>query len=176
MVVSYDFAVLVGLFTAAAAFTDWRVHKIPNYLTVPAAVLGVAYHTLMPSSELGLLWSVVGFFIGFGLLLLPWLLGGGGMGDVKLLAALGAWLGPKLLLFSFAGSVFFAAIMALSMLIYSALTAGVIKTKKDFLVPPSDAKDTKKKKPKKRAVPFAVPVAVSTWLLLAWRLVANLTQ
>ena len=31
--------------------------------------------------------------MGFGLLFVPWLLGGGGMGDVKLLAALGAWLG-----------------------------------------------------------------------------------
>lgn len=176
MVVSYDFAALVGLFTAVAAFTDWRVHRIPNYVTVPAALLGLAYHGLMPTSDLGLLWSLVGFAIGFGLLLLPWLLGGGGMGDVKLLAALGAWLGPKLLLFSFAGSVFFAAVMALAMLIYSALTAGVMKTKKDFLVPPSDKKDTKKRKPKKRAVPFAVPVAVSTWLLLAWKLLADMAQ
>jgi prepilin peptidase CpaA len=175
MVVSYDFAVLVGLFTAAAAFTDWRVHRIPNYLTVPAAVLGLVYNSFMPSG-LGPIWSLVGFGIGFPLLLLPWLLGGGGMGDVKLLAALGAWLGPRLLLFSFAGSVFFAAVMALSMLIYSALTAGVIKTKKDFLVAPSDSKDKHKKKPKKRAVPFAVPVAVSTWLLLGWKLLADLAQ
>ena len=175
MVVSYDFAVLVGLFTAAAAFTDWREHRIPNYLTVPAAVLGLAYHAFMPSG-LGVLLSLLGFAIGFALLLLPWLLGGGGMGDVKLLAALGAWLGPKLLLFSFAGGVFVAAAMALCMLMYSALTAGVIKTKKDFLTAPSEGGDSKKKKAKKRAVPFAVPVAISTWLLLGWKLFADLTQ
>ena len=176
MVESYIFAALVGTYTAGAAVTDWRAHRIPNYLTVPAAVLGLLYNSFMPSG-IGPVWSLIGFAIGFGLLLLPWLLGGGGMGDVKLLAALGAWLGPRLLLMSFAGSVFFAAIMALSMLIYSALTVGVSKTKKDYLSPSApDPKATKKKKAKKRAVPFAVPVAVATWLLLAWKLMTPIAQ
>jgi len=176
MVESYIFAVLVGLFTAAAAFTDWREHRIPNYLTVPAAVLGLIYNSFMPMG-IGPLWSLVGFAIGFGLLLLPWLLGGGGMGDVKLLAALGAWLGPRLLLLSFAGSIFFAAVMALSMLIYSALTVGVSKTKKDYLTQgAAETASAAKKKPKRRAVPFAVPVAVATWLLLAWKLFMPIAQ
>src|SRR5437764_10721173 len=93
MYVNYDFAALVAAFAALCAVVDYRSQRIPNWLTVPAAVLGLAYSTLAPHG-IGLGWSLAGFFVGFSLLILPWLLGGGGMGDVKMLAALGAWLGP----------------------------------------------------------------------------------
>ena len=35
-----------------------------------------------------MIWSLAGFGVGMALLMAPWLLGGGGMGDVKMLAAL----------------------------------------------------------------------------------------
>ena len=52
--------------------------------------------------------------VGFGLLIVPWMMHGMGAGDVKLLAAIGVWLGPKLTFYSFAlGAVLggFAAIV-----------------------------------------------------------------
>ena len=79
----------VALYVALAAVLDMREHRVPNYLTVPAALLGLAYHGLMPGGW-GFGVAAAGFGVGFALLLLPWLFGGGGMGDVKLLAALGA--------------------------------------------------------------------------------------
>ena len=39
---------LVGGYAFAAAVLDYRTQKIPNYLTLSAAVLGVAYCTLAP--------------------------------------------------------------------------------------------------------------------------------
>ena len=58
------------------------------------------YHTFAPQG-IGPLWALAGFAVGFSLLIVPWLLGGGGMGDVKMLAALGTWLGPLLVLVAF---------------------------------------------------------------------------
>jgi prepilin peptidase CpaA len=43
----------------------------------------------------GLIEGFLGLLLGFGLLFLPYYLKGMGAGDVKALAALGAWLGPK---------------------------------------------------------------------------------
>ncbi len=161
------FVSLVVIYTAAAAVIDLRQHRIPNYLTVPAAVLGLLFHTFMPAGE-GVLYSLGGFAIGFGLLLLPWLLGGGGMGDVKLLAALGAWLGPYWMLLCFTLSTVLALGIAGGMMLRSASTEGMSRTRTRFLES-AQGKDREGNKRKvKRAVPFAVPVALSTWLLLAW--------
>lgn len=157
------FASLVGLYTALAAAIDLRANRIPNYLTVPAALLGLAYHTLAPSG-LGPLASLAGFGVGFLLLLLPWLLGGGGMGDVKLLAALGAWLGPLMMLVAFALSMLAAAIMAMAVMAWHTARIGPSGVRKTFLRGPEKTKGRRKA----RVLPLAVPVAVSTWCLLAW--------
>ena len=77
MPVHPEYLLCVGLFTLAAAITDFRCKRVPNYLTVPAALAGLAYHTLAPGGQ-GVLFALAGFAIGFGLLLLPWILGGGG--------------------------------------------------------------------------------------------------
>jgi len=160
------FIVGVGLYTAVAAAIDLRMHRIPNYVTVPAALLGLAYHTLAPSGW-GPLVSLGGFAVGFALLLLPWLLGGGGMGDVKLLAALGVWLGPKLILVAFAASTIGAAAMALAILLHSIVTRGVSKTGNKYFGSRQVAGKLRKKRAA-RVLPFAVPVAMSTWAMLAW--------
>src|SRR6476660_6881099 len=100
MISSSLFVLAVAGYTLAAAVTDIRQRRIPNYLTVPAALAGLLFHSFAPTGW-GILTSLGGFAVGFGLLLLPWILGGGGMGDVKLLAALGTWLGPLMILPAF---------------------------------------------------------------------------
>lgn len=161
------FAAAVGLYVALAAALDLRMRRIPNYLTVPAAVSGLLYHTLAPTGW-GPWVSLAGFGVGFALLLLPWLAGGGGMGDVKLLAALGAWLGTKGVLIAFGLSAVLGAMMTLGLLLYHVVDKGVMKTEKRYL---SVRQPTHKKFGKKRparVLPFAVPVAMSTYLLLSW--------
>jgi len=160
------FVAAVGVYTAIAAVIDLRTRRIPNYLTVPTALLGLAYHTLAPGGW-GPLTSLAGFGLGFSLLLLPWLLGGGGMGDVKLLAALGAWLGPKLMLVAFCTSALVAVAMMLLIFLNSAMTRGVLKTGKKY-VAARRPRDKSGRRRAARVLPFALPVAVSTWALLAW--------
>jgi Flp pilus assembly protein, protease CpaA len=182
MHVGYEFAVLVALLTAMAAVLDYRTKKIPNWLTVSGAVLGLAYNTFAPGG-LGPLLSLAGLAIGFSLLILPWLLGGGGMGDVKLLAALGTWLGPVLILVSFAVAAMLAACGAIAIMANSAITEGFSVTRRRYIQsangggattsgsPPQS--DTGGLRKPRRVLPFAVPVAMGTWLVLAWLLLRS---
>lgn len=78
---------------ALAVATDLRTRRIPNMLTFGAA--GVAFvFAAVSGGWQGLGTSVAGWVVGCATFLPFFLLGGLGAGDVKLLAALGAWLGP----------------------------------------------------------------------------------
>jgi prepilin peptidase CpaA len=85
---------LVALTVAIVACVfDLRTRRIPNWLTFGAAGAGLAYH-LASGGLAGAERSAGGWAVGIALLLAPYLLGGMGGGDVKLVGALGAWLGP----------------------------------------------------------------------------------
>lgn len=79
--------------TAAAAVLDVKKFTVPNWLTLPLCLLGMIYHTAL-SGYAGLAFSVTGLVVGFLLLLVFFVIGAMGAGDVKLLAGVGAWLGP----------------------------------------------------------------------------------
>lgn len=81
------------LLSVVMAVGDWRTRRIPNYLTFGGALAGIVFQTAVGGVN-GLVQALLGLFLGLGLLLLPYILGGMGAGDVKALAALGAWLGP----------------------------------------------------------------------------------
>lgn len=100
-----------------AALTDvWRF-KIYNFQTIPMMVSGVIYHTIVNGAE-GLFGSVCGLIFGVIILLLPFLMGGLGAGDVKLLAAIGAWLGMPMTLYVFIASGFASGLCAFLMLAF----------------------------------------------------------
>lgn len=75
-----------------SAVTDLRNRRIPNLVTYPTVILALLIYGLYAGLH-GLLFSLKGLGLGFGLLLIPYLLGGMGAGDVKLMAAVGAVLG-----------------------------------------------------------------------------------
>ena len=77
----------------AACVTDVRHRRIPNLLTFGAAAAAVVFHVAVDGVG-GLQTSLGGWLLGTVLFLPFFALGGMGAGDVKLLAALGAWLGP----------------------------------------------------------------------------------
>jgi prepilin peptidase CpaA len=82
------------LLSLVMAVGDWRTRRIPNYLTFGGALAGIVFQAATLSWA-GFSQALTGLFLGLGLLLLPYLLGGMGAGDVKALAALGAWVGPQ---------------------------------------------------------------------------------
>lgn len=79
--------------SGVASLSDLRTSRIPNVLTFGAAVAAVLY-LFWTAGWSGAAQSVAGWGVGV-LLFLPFFaLGGLGAGDVKLLGAIGAWLGP----------------------------------------------------------------------------------
>jgi prepilin peptidase CpaA len=84
--------VMVVLFASGvAAFTDVRRFKVYNKLTYPLCLGGLVFAAFTAGQQ-GFLDSLTGVLLGFGVLLLPYMLGALGAGDVKFVAAVGAWL------------------------------------------------------------------------------------
>jgi prepilin peptidase CpaA len=83
-------ALAVGL---AACVTDLKSRRIPNVLTFGAAAGALAFHGIT-AGWAGLGGAAAGWLVGLALFLPFFALRGIGAGDVKLLAALGAWVGP----------------------------------------------------------------------------------
>jgi prepilin peptidase CpaA len=111
--------VLAGavLLAGVAGWTDLRWRRIPNWLTVPGLLIGVAVNTVL-SGWTGLRASLLGAAIGLALLLPFVLLRSLGAGDWKFAIALGGFAGPPLLIDLLLTSVFVAGIMALALVIY----------------------------------------------------------
>ena len=106
-----SFVALVALSIGViACVTDLRTRRIPNVLTFGAAALALAFHGMV-GGVAGLQSAALGWLAGLAMFLPFFLLGGMGGGDVKLLAALGAWLGP--------GEAFWLAI-------YASIAGGVL--------------------------------------------------
>jgi prepilin peptidase CpaA len=93
-------ATLAATLTAGAAcVTDLRTRRIPNLLTFGSAATALLFHGATGGLP-GLGLAFGGWSVGLVLFLPVFLLRGLGAGDVKLLAALGAWLGPSLALWT----------------------------------------------------------------------------
>jgi prepilin peptidase CpaA len=74
--------------------TDLQSSKIPNWLTVSAMTSGLFSHSLL-NGLAGLLFSAKGLGLGLALFLIFYVMGGMGAGDVKLLAAVGSFIGAE---------------------------------------------------------------------------------
>src|SRR5260370_3013790 len=98
--------------TLLAGWVDFHTHKIPNWLTVPALVLGMGMHSVAAGWP-GAKTSLEGAGLALVLLLPLVLLRGLGAGDWKLMGAVGAFLGPLMFLFVLVGSILVSGLMAM---------------------------------------------------------------
>src|ERR1700690_3011171 len=107
---------LPALLALAAGWTDWRSRRIPNWLTVPGLVLGIAANSWLrgwPGARDSLLGAGLGL-----LLLLPFVwIRSLGAGDWKFVGALGAFLGPQNLLTVLLLGILVNGLMAVIMVI-----------------------------------------------------------
>ncbi|KQN75726.1 hypothetical protein ASF04_06615 [Duganella sp. Leaf61] len=95
--------IVLSLLLAGAVWQDVRSRRIPNQLVLVGLVLAFALQLVLPAGDglfvapfgsIGLLWSLAGFGTGLALLLPMYALRALGAGDVKLLAMIGAFVGP----------------------------------------------------------------------------------
>ena len=85
------FALLTLLLVAV--WTDQRTHRIPNLLVVAMLCCGLAIQSTLHGMA-GLSDAGLGVLAGFGVFVIPYIKGAMAAGDVKLIAATGAFLGP----------------------------------------------------------------------------------
>ena len=82
--------VLIG-----AAVYDIRYRRIPNWLTISGILLGFGINAAIGLPEGGLLFALKGFAVAFGLYMFLYVIRAMGAGDVKLMGAVGALVGPE---------------------------------------------------------------------------------
>jgi prepilin peptidase CpaA len=113
---------LLIMILAICVGTDLKSRKIYNVITLPGTLFGFMLQSAIHGVP-GFLDSVLGFALGFGLLLIPYLLGGMGAGDVKLLGLVGAFKGVTFVLYASVYMALIGGVIALALLL---LRKGVI--------------------------------------------------
>jgi prepilin peptidase CpaA len=83
-----------------ASWIDYKERRVPNYLNLAIAISGLVVQVIF-NRGMGLLAGTEGLVLGLALLIVPWAMHMMGAGDVKLLAGIGAWVGPEMVLWSF---------------------------------------------------------------------------
>ncbi len=149
-----------------ATFTDLRSRRIPNWLVLPFLVVGIVVSTWVLGWT-GLEKSLEG--LGLGLLLfgiLAWM-GGMGMGDVKLCAAIGAWLGPHQLILALVLTGMAGGLMALGWAVVGGFLGELLTGSGDVLFGWVNRgmrgnPELTLKNPRARKMPYAPAIAIGT--------------
>jgi len=158
--------VLAGVLALAAGCTDWRWRRIPNWLTVPGFLAGIAANSIAYGWP-GLKLSLGGAGLGL-LLLFPFVF----------ISAIGACLGSHEILTVLAGAVLVAGFMAMALVIYKKRFVETMRNIARLLLAflslhpgtPSISLDN----PESLKVPFGVAVAIAVILLVSGRLAFNI--
>jgi prepilin peptidase CpaA len=108
---------IIAVGMGAAAVIDLRTRRVPNLLTasLAAAGLGIAAAGM---GRIGLGASILGCLLGLAFMLPGHIFGATGAGDVKLLAAAGALLGPNDTVLAFLNTAIAGGALALAVALY----------------------------------------------------------
>ena len=170
-------SIVLAAAMVAAVLDVWKF-KVYNALTLPLLLSGLAYHGLTEGWS-GLGTSALGVLFGFAVLLVPYAMGGVGAGDVKLMAAVGAWLGMPMTLYVFAASALASGAYAMALVL---LSGSVRESWINFQVVllrivalgqhlGGDVRleeEVRRPDRRRRLVPFGAMVAVGFAAILAW--------
>src|SRR5262249_38219029 len=120
------------------------------------------------------LWaSLLGIAVGLGVLIVPWAMHGMGAGDVKLMAAIGAWFGPAMCFAAFAVGAIIGGVISVLMITasrkwgFAAVNMGTILTKmsrKDTVF--SEFGSAKGFGATSSLLPYGIPLSIGAWLVL----------
>jgi prepilin peptidase CpaA len=122
-----------------ATVVDIRVRRIPNTLTATMAGIGVGLAAAGVSGvSLGA--SVAGFILGFLLMMPGHALGATGAGDVKFMAAVGAIVGPSLVVSAFLFTAIAGGVLALAVAVRRQRLGATLAGTGRLITAPADAK------------------------------------
>ncbi|MEN6548188.1 MAG: A24 family peptidase [Armatimonadia bacterium] len=157
------------LLLVVAVFTDVRDGKIYNAVTLPFALLGMVLN-LLNGGLTGLLLSIAGVAVGLALFFVSGLLGRLlGAGDCKLFAAVGALLGPQVLLWAILYSLVAGGIFGILMAIWRGVLRQALQRVwqalyfRVYMKTPMDITNS----PSKLRLPYAIAICAGT-LFTIW--------
>jgi len=107
-----------SIILAVAAYIDWKEHRVPNWVNFTGLAAAFIFHALLGGID-GVSLAAFGCLTGFATLVVPYALRGMGAGDVKLMMAVGAWLGPWATFQGFVWTVLFGALMGMVSIVRS---------------------------------------------------------
>ena len=159
---------VVSLILAEAAVIDGLKLRVPNWLTFHLIIGGLLFAAWCHGVA-GLAWALGGAALGLALLLPLYAIGGMGAGDVKLLAGVGAWVGPVVVFWAFVWSAVTGALMAVLMVAWSgdyirhwvqfqAIGHEILTVRN----PVKLAATAAARKPTMMLLPYAIPLAVGS--------------
>jgi prepilin peptidase CpaA len=168
-----SFGPMIGLIVCAAVI-DFRTRRIPNWLVLAMAVSGIV-QSFGAGGTVTPLASIVGLLIGFFIMFPQFCLKGVYGGDVKLMAAIGAWVGGLAIFQIFVIQAVVGLVIALiQAMVQGRLTIlmrnsmllliNIVHLRELGLEHVSDTGTSSKSF--ERALPYAVPVLIATLLLI----------
>jgi prepilin peptidase CpaA len=117
---------IVVLMLLISVYTDLKTRKILNAVVVPGMLAGLIINFALTGTD-GLFFSLKGLGLGFGLLIIPFALGGFGAGDVKLLGAIGSLKGSLFVFKVFLATGIAGGVLAILVLIKQKRLIATIK-------------------------------------------------
>jgi prepilin peptidase CpaA len=144
-----------------ATFTDLRSRRIPNWLVLPFFVCGVAVSSWLHGWH-GAAQSLEGAALGLLLFGLLFWMGGMGAGDVKLCAAVGAWIGPSQLFIALVLTGLVGGAMALIWAACGGFLRELFQHTGDLLFRRKGHEEAVLSNPMRRKMPYAPAIAIGT--------------
>lgn len=159
--------ILLSSILIIAVVNDLRFQKIPNILTFPAMVVAIAYNSWFNGLE-GFLFSVEGIGLGMAVFIAFHLFGGMGAGDVKLMGAVGGFLGPKGVFIAFLFTALTGGIYSLVILAFHGYLRGTARRYgtmlKTYLLTQKIVYTPASKEESKLRLCYAVAIALGTFI------------
>lgn len=174
--------IVLCLLLARAAWSDVRERRIANRLVFAGAFAGIVFNTVLPEGSgfasalpgaLGFWMSLGGLAAGLGLMLPMYLLRAMGAGDVKLIAMIGAFVGPRAIVGVVLATFIVGGVMILAVVLRNGSLGRVLDNLRTMLLssffklmmhePPTlDAVRTSAGK-----MPYALAIAAGTMIYIA---------
>ncbi|CAN5878349.1 A24 family peptidase [soil metagenome] len=166
---------LVTAFMVEGAIIDGWKQRVPNWLTYNLAFAGLAYCT-WSGGWTGLLFSLQGIAVAMSVLLVLYCVGMMGAGDVKLMGAVGAWIGPELAFGALLCGILVGGVIGSLQILVSKdwrkNLSSLFKISREtftYLTNPAKLRElAEERKPKIKLLPYGVPLTIGSIAYFAW--------
>jgi prepilin peptidase CpaA len=160
--------VVLAVGVTLASAIDIRTRRIPNLLTALMSAAGIAL-AAMGLSGISVGVAALGFLVGLLLMLPGHALGATGAGDVKLMAAVGAVVGPGLVVNAFLFTAVTGGVLALAVAALRGRLAATVNGTRRLVTAPVEARQTIAAPARANRFAYGPAIAIGSMLAVMFR-------